>query len=217
MVNCREVEFRGHTFAIHEMETSVDPATGKVLAGSWLWDCSLVLANWLQTGAWPPGSLKGKRAVEIGAGTGLPGLAAAALGADVTLTDIPALVPNLERNIAANAARLAPGRAAAAPLVWGQDCRHLAPPVDLVLGSDVMYDTESMGPLSETLKALSDSRTEIYIAYELRNGTTDCFQALANRGLRCSMLPKEDLHPDWSSDDIGIFRIQLKDADPAGG
>lgn len=45
----------------------------------------------------------GARALELGAGTGLVGLAAAAvLGVDVLLTDLPEIVPNLARNIEAN-------------------------------------------------------------------------------------------------------------------
>ncbi len=42
--------------------------------------------------------MKGKRAVELGAGMGLGGLAFAMLGADVLLTDVAAVLPLLRRN-----------------------------------------------------------------------------------------------------------------------
>jgi hypothetical protein len=52
--------------------------------GGALWDASVVLAQYVNTLG---ESLRGAAVIELGAGTGLPGLAAARLGADVTLTD----------------------------------------------------------------------------------------------------------------------------------
>ena len=48
------------------------------------------------------------RCLDLGSGTGIVGIAAAASGAfgEVTLTDLPSVVPLLERNIAVNAAAL---------------------------------------------------------------------------------------------------------------
>ena len=44
----------------------------------------------------------GLRVVELGAGTGLAGILAASLGADVLLTDLPHVLPNLQGNAAVN-------------------------------------------------------------------------------------------------------------------
>jgi hypothetical protein len=52
--------------------------------GGAVWDAAVVLAQYVTSlGA----ALRGARVLELGAGTGVPGLAAARLGADVTLTD----------------------------------------------------------------------------------------------------------------------------------
>lgn len=56
--------------------------------GACAWDGAYVLAAALD--AQPPGSFAGLRAVELGAGMGLPGLVLARLGAAVWLTDKPA-------------------------------------------------------------------------------------------------------------------------------
>lgn len=46
--------------------------------------------------------MKGKRAIELGAGPGLGGMAFALLGADVLLTDLADIVPLIRNNVDAN-------------------------------------------------------------------------------------------------------------------
>ena len=53
----------------------------------------------LTTGSSRPLPLRGVRAIEIGAGLGVVGLTAALLGANVVLTDLPAVLPGLQRNV----------------------------------------------------------------------------------------------------------------------
>ena len=48
------------------------------------------------------GALRGKRGLELGAGTGIGGLSAAACGADVLLSDQAHMLALLNENIAAN-------------------------------------------------------------------------------------------------------------------
>src|SRR5437588_35568 len=70
------------------------------------WASAYLLSKRLPTLGLPvfPGSAK---ALELGSGTGLVGLAVAAvLKIPVLLTDLPQIVPNLQRNVDANASSL---------------------------------------------------------------------------------------------------------------
>ena len=111
-----------------------------VSLGSTVFHGATLLAQHLVT-CMPRGIFKGKRVLELGAGTGITGLFAAALGADVTITDLPVLVPVLQTNVEANQAVVsaAGGSAKACAFAWGDDISVLMPPFDYVIGSDVVY------------------------------------------------------------------------------
>eukprot|EP00193_Tetraselmis_chui_P005476 CAMPEP_0177755450 /NCGR_PEP_ID=MMETSP0491_2-20121128/2573_1 /TAXON_ID=63592 /ORGANISM="Tetraselmis chuii, Strain PLY429" /LENGTH=232 /DNA_ID=CAMNT_0019270949 /DNA_START=219 /DNA_END=913 /DNA_ORIENTATION=- len=71
--------------------------------GAVVWDCGVMLAAHLIETLGSE-ALKGKRVLEIGSGTGIAGIAAAACGAQVTLTDSALQLPNLKVNAARNQA-----------------------------------------------------------------------------------------------------------------
>jgi hypothetical protein len=107
-------EVGGRTVVVHER-----PNTG-LGTGLTVWDGAVVLAKYLEhalTGTVAgagAGQLRGAKVVEVGAGTGLVGLAAAALGArEVWLTDLGYCLGNLHECVSANAA-------------WAGDVVHVA-------------------------------------------------------------------------------------------
>ncbi|KAG9625379.1 VPS28-domain-containing protein, partial [Aureobasidium melanogenum] len=96
----------------HEQDTSIqvsihEPALTEDNLGLKTWASSFVFArNWHTLRDRIPlifDKDENATILELGAGTGLVGIAAAAvLGANVLLTDLPEIVPNLERNITSN-------------------------------------------------------------------------------------------------------------------
>ncbi len=96
-----------------------------------IWPASVAVAQLL----WRCGSLAGIRALDLGCGLGVPGIAAASLGADVTFAD-------RERDALAfaewNARRQGIAtHVVARPLDWSRE--ELQEPVDLLLLADVSY------------------------------------------------------------------------------
>lgn len=152
-----------HTF---ERRDAPDGALGtgadvSRMTGALLWDSSVVLASWLVRNR---ASLRrvigcaGHEAfacVELGAGLGLVGLAAAAtLGAPTTLTDRSEVMPLLERGIARNGLQAV---ARAAALEWGDAAASRAlGTFGLVLASDCIYEESAQPALCATLAALLD-------------------------------------------------------------
>merc|ERR1719201_1516117 len=155
----------------HEVETAAA-----------VWDGSIVLAMFLETHRdglsnalrLPPGAAL-DTVVDVGSGTGLAGLAAAALldaSATVFLTDVAAVVKGLLDNIAANADSL---RAAthAAPLDWTSPAKDMAAlsqthgaalPPDLVIAADVVWVEALIQPLASTLDMLCGPETVVLLS-----------------------------------------------------
>jgi predicted nicotinamide N-methyase len=106
---------------------------GRLPYGAMLWPASIALAHELVARAV---ELRGKRVLELGAGTGLPGIVAASLGASVLQVDRSEVAVHLcELNAQRNAASGVEARLAE----W--DRFHSDVPFDFILGSDVLYVT----------------------------------------------------------------------------
>ncbi|KAK5702692.1 Protein-lysine N-methyltransferase rrg1 [Elasticomyces elasticus] len=151
-VQDREVEDAEEMFEItlHEPAMTADSMGLKTWASSYLLAKRLsILRETL------PRMAKEARILELGAGTGLVGLAAAViLQRTVILTDLPEILPNLQRNIRDNAAVLATpaAKVETAVLDWSQP-EHLAPDrkpqvevypphtFPLILAADAVYSS----------------------------------------------------------------------------
>jgi len=120
----------------------------------WVWDCAPKTCEHLCARA--EELVRGKRVIEIGAGTGLPGLVCAQLGAtSCTLTDLPSELKLLEENVASNDTRSCSVDVDA--LAWGDlSERFQRERFDLCVCSDVLYHQplDVFRKLADTLKAV---------------------------------------------------------------
>jgi predicted nicotinamide N-methyase len=169
----------------------------------------------------PPEALKNNTAIDVGSGTGFVGIAAAVLGAHVTLADLPYCLPNLGRVVAANAGTISARHDGhvplpqVVPLDWtnpaaSKDSLPLGP--DYILGADVVWVPELIQPLVQTLSYLvgpGPSRTVILLAHQTRSHASDTllWSLLREQGFAIEQIPIEQHHPKWRADAIQLYRI----------
>ncbi len=113
------------------------------------------------------------RVLELGAGTGLVGIAAACSWAvNVTLTDLPEILPNLQMNIQSNGdvIKACGGDACAVALDWSD---HTKVPVDkddsysVILAADPLYSPDHPQMLVETVRRWMRRTSEASFIVEL--------------------------------------------------
>ncbi|XP_016399754.1 protein-lysine methyltransferase METTL21D isoform X2 [Sinocyclocheilus rhinocerous] len=112
--------------------------------GCVVWDAAIVLSKYLETEQFYSvqsrvSTWRSKNIVELGAGTGLVGLVAATLGANVTVTDLEDLQPLLQLNIKKNQHLIHTGSITAKVLKWGGNVKEFLPHSHYILMADCIY------------------------------------------------------------------------------
>eukprot|EP00746_Dinoflagellata_sp_MGD_P000836 gnl/MRDRNA2_/MRDRNA2_101543_c0_seq1.p1 gnl/MRDRNA2_/MRDRNA2_101543_c0~~gnl/MRDRNA2_/MRDRNA2_101543_c0_seq1.p1 ORF type:complete len:235 (+),score=35.92 gnl/MRDRNA2_/MRDRNA2_101543_c0_seq1:210-914(+) len=156
----------------------ISPLFSDEWTGSQVWDCSLHLAEFiessLQKGCL---DLQGRRVVELGSGCGLCAIVAASHGAYTVATDQSSIVGLIQHNANINLNQDECNLLTVQELNWGskEDLDSLqsahGTTFDAILISDCLnpiYGEESYKALADTVTSLSHSGTFILLAYQVR-------------------------------------------------
>lgn len=183
------------TFSFARRTIRIRQAWRQLGVAAVVWDAAVVLATYLETGAV---ELRGRSAVELGAGTGLVGIVAALLGAQVTITDRKVALEFLKSNVEANLPLHVQPRAVVKELTWGQDLGSFPPgEFDLILGADIIYLEETFADLLQTLAHLCGGQSVVLLACRIRYERDSNFLAMLERQFTVSKVhydPEKDVH-----------------------
>jgi len=167
--------------------------------GVMLWPASIALAHDLvERGA----QLRGKRVLELGAGTGLPGIVAASLGAQVLQIDrnqvaLHVCMLNTERNGVSGVA--------AQQADW--ETFQSDEQFDFILGSDILY----VPSMHDRLRAICDHYLApggtVLFSDPLRSQSVPMLEAMEASGWRVS-LGKWSIQVDGGTRSVAVYEAQ---------
>ncbi|XP_072042396.1 protein N-lysine methyltransferase METTL21D-like [Amphiura filiformis] len=184
--------------------------------GCVVWDAALVLSKYIESKGFSDrfGEIKGKKVVELGAGTGAVGLVAATKGALVKITDLADFIPLMQMNIDCNQDVLE-GPATAMELKWGGDVSKFLPHPNLILMSDCIYYMEALDGLVKTMDDLSNKDTHILCCYEERTIGQNVeaqrkFTKLVEAIFTVNEVPLAEQDAEYRSMDIHILHLMKR-------
>ncbi|KAM4859714.1 protein-lysine methyltransferase METTL21C [Thomomys bottae] len=142
--------------------------------GAVVWPAALSLCQYLEEHT-EELKLRDAKVLEIGAGPGLVSIVASILGAQVTATDLPDVLGNLQYNLLRNTLAHTAHVPEVRELVWGDELDHKWPKAafyyDYVLASDVVYHHYFLDKLLITMGHLCQPGTVLLWANKFRFST----------------------------------------------
>ncbi|KAG8432753.1 hypothetical protein GDO86_017118 [Hymenochirus boettgeri] len=145
--------------------------------------------------------LQDSSVIELGAGTGLVGIVAALLGADVTITDRDVALEFLRMNVKDNLPCDILRKVSVKSLNWGQSLDDFSK-YDFILGADIIYLEETFSDLLKTFLHVTSENSVILLSCRLRYQRDYVFMDMMKEHFTVA-----DVHYDTNTD-VHIFRAQ---------
>lgn len=166
-----------HTGAIitHEDEQRFLGAERRLPYGIVLWPSAIALAHELAARPWT-----GKSVLELGAGTGLPGVVAASLGARVVQTDAQEIALEVAK-MNAEQNRVTVERRTGDWTAWTDEATY-----DVIIGSDILYGTTMHEPLRAIFEKNLAPGGRLLVADPFRKQSFPLFEKMEAEGWRAS-------------------------------
>lgn len=173
--------------------------------GGRAWPAGEVLSRYLI--ATRAASLRKKRVVELGSGTGLVGLVAGLLGANVDVTDQAQLLPLMRKNVALNGLE---ANVRVTELDWAKPVPQDMRGPDLLLAADCVYFEPAFPLLCTTLCNIVAQHTEILFCYKKRRKADKRFFALLKKDFDWTHVDDDPDQHVYSKDAIYLLRLVKK-------
>ena len=165
-----------------------------------LWDAAIVLSYLLSSLP----DTNGKSLLEVGAGLGAPGLAAAACDMDVTISDYEELIMDFQRVSAA---------ASGLDKVKFELLDWLNPPelenFDMIAGAEVLFRDEFFEPLLNVFKTYIKPEGTIWLAHDIGRKSLPKFLDLAKKDFDIA-INKQEMEKDGKKTVILVNRLKLR-------
>ncbi|XP_067847266.1 EEF1A lysine methyltransferase 3-like [Heptranchias perlo] len=168
-----------------------------------IWESGLVLCRYFEQ---EKISFSGKKVIELGSGTGIVGILAILLGGDVTLTDQPVVLNQIEFNVTSNIPVSIIQRSKVSDLRWGKNEDQFPTDYDFILGSDIVYSPHDFPSLIKTLQHLSNQNTIIYISSKMREtmGAIDFHEKLLPQHFNSELVHRNE------EKEINVYKVTKK-------
>ncbi|XP_067880595.1 EEF1A lysine methyltransferase 3-like isoform X3 [Heterodontus francisci] len=133
------------------------------------------------------------------------------IGGDVTITDLPHTLKQIENNVSANIPSSWAHRSQVCALSWGCDHSRFPIDYDIVLGSDIVYLPETYASLVQTLQHLSAQRGTIYLSSKMRreHETVSFYEKILPQHFQCQLVHRNE------EQNINLYKMTKKE--PSAG
>ncbi|XP_020640257.3 EEF1A lysine methyltransferase 3 [Pogona vitticeps] len=170
-----------------------------------VWEAALTLCEYFEAQKL---NFWGKKVIELGAGTGMVGIIVSLLGGDVTITDLPVALKQIEENVLRNLPGKCMARTRVCALSWGLDHKEFPQNYDFILGADIVYLKDTYPLLIRTLQHLCGDQSTIYLSSKMRqeHSTPLFFETLLPMHFSSTLAFRDEV------ENINIFKVTKKNS-----